>query len=144
MQLNCPKCGSRDTRVPTRRTFGQLIKTLFGVYPLRCRLCQTRWETSMWADGAWKYAHCPRCYRQDLTTWSTQYYSPPSSVAFKLSLGAKQLRCAACRYNFASFRPWREKFEWRHQVRDIDMEPFAGTASPKTKLHSPDEADLPS
>jgi hypothetical protein len=33
-----------------------------------------------------------------------------------LQVGAKPYRCAACRCNFASFRPRRQKFEWRHQT----------------------------
>lgn len=141
MQLNCPKCGSRDTRVPTRRTFGQLVKGLFGIYQLRCRLCLTRWETSMWANAAWKYAHCPRCYRQELTTWSSQYYRPPARVAFKLNIGAKPLRCVTCRCNFASFRPCRAKFEWTHQPREAEPQALAGatTAEPDA---TPDKSDL--
>jgi hypothetical protein len=113
MQLACPHCGTREIKVSSGRGIGEIIKSLCGIYQLRCRRCRTRWETSTWADGAWKYARCPRCYRQELTTWSLKYYNPPSSTLLKLQLGAKRYRCAACRCNFASFRPCRDNKEWR-------------------------------
>lgn len=113
MQLSCPQCGTRDIRVSQRRNLGEFCKAIWGVYPLRCRRCRTRWETSVWADGAWKYARCPRCYRQDLTTWSEQYYHPPWWTRFVLRLGGTPYRCTPCRCNFASFRPCRERLSWR-------------------------------
>ncbi len=64
----------------------------------------------MWAGDSFKFARCPRCYRQDLTTWSLEYYHPPTSTALKLKMGANAVRCAACRCNFASFRPIKAKF----------------------------------
>jgi hypothetical protein len=67
----------------------------------------------VWADGAWKYARCPRCYRQDLSTWSQQYYRPPNWINFLLRIGATPYRCAACRCNFASFKKCRERYSWR-------------------------------
>jgi len=117
MQLSCPKCGTRDVRVAQRRGIGEYFRAFWGVYPLRCRRCKTRWETSTWAGSAWKYARCPKCYRQELSTWSTQYYHPPSWTVFKLKMGATPYRCASCRCNFASFKKCREKFSWRHEVR---------------------------
>jgi hypothetical protein len=67
----------------------------------------------VWADGAWKYARCPRCYRQDLSTWSQQYYHPRAWISFLLRIGATPYRCAACRCNFASFKKCRERYSWR-------------------------------
>lgn len=117
MQLSCPKCNTREVRLSHRQNFAELVKGWAGIYPLRCRRCRHRWETSVWSDGAWKYARCPRCYRQELTTWSEQYYSPPRWTSILLRLGATPYRCAACRCNFASFRRCRERFTWRHQTR---------------------------
>lgn len=113
MQLSCPKCGTREIRVSHKKDILEEIKALFGVYPLRCRKCRFRWSTSAWADGAWKYARCPRCYRQDLTTWSEQYYHPPRWTVIMLRSGATPYRCPTCRCNFASFRPCKEKLAWR-------------------------------
>jgi hypothetical protein len=117
MQLACPSCGSRDARVSHRRGIGERLRGLFGIYPLRCRRCDARWETSTWASMAFRFARCPRCYRQELTTWSEQYYHPPTWIVFKLRMGATPYRCAACRCNFASFKPCKEKFAWRHKDR---------------------------
>jgi len=117
MQLACPNCGSRDARVSHRRGLGEWLRGCYGACPLRCRRCQTRWVTSVWDSAAWKYARCPKCYRQDLTTWSEHYYNAPRSITIKLRLGATPYRCAACRCNFASFKKCKEKFSWRHQER---------------------------
>lgn len=76
-----------------------------------------RWETSAWAGGAWRYARCPQCYRQELTTWSQQYYNPPTWTILMLNMGATPYRCAACRCNFASFKRCKEKFSWRHETK---------------------------
>ena len=117
MQLACPKCGTREVRVSQRSGFLEAMKGLIGVYPLRCRRCRNRWLTSAWAHGAWKFARCPRCYRQELTTWSEQYYHPKKWIVLKLRLGAIPYRCAACRCNFAGFKPCKEKFSWRHETK---------------------------
>ena len=117
MQLSCPSCGSRDARVSHRTGFAEWVRGLAGVTPLRCRRCNTRWETSVWDSAAWKFARCPKCYRQELSTWSEQYYRPPRWTVIKLRLGATPYRCAACRCNFASFKKCKEKFGWRHQQR---------------------------
>lgn len=109
MQLSCPNCGTRDVRVAQRRGMGEYLRGLIGIYPLRCRRCKTRWETSAWANAAWKYARCPKCYRQQLTTWSLKFYNPPALMRMKLQLGGSPFRCAACRCNFVSFRPRKER-----------------------------------
>lgn len=116
MQLSCPNCGTRDVRVSRRKNLGEILRGIFGVYPLRCRRCSSRWTTSVLEAGDWKYARCPRCYRQDLTTWSEQYYHPPLSILIKLRCRATPYRCAACRYNFASFRPCKERDHVRSEA----------------------------
>jgi len=113
MQLSCPKCGLRDARVSQRKSIIEHLRTLFGVYPLRCRRCSARWSTSVWSGGGWRYARCPRCYRQELATWSEQYYRPPRWTIIVLRMGATPYRCPVCRCNFASFRPCKERLSWR-------------------------------
>ena len=129
MQLACPKCGLRDIRVARRHGFGEFLRALFGTYPLRCRRCSARWETSVWAEGDWRYARCPKCYRQELTTWSEQYYNPPRSILIQLRLGATPYRCAACRCNFASFKKCKERFAWRHREPEMAPGPVEGGPS---------------
>lgn len=136
MQLACPRCGSRDSRVSQRRNFGEYFKSLAGIYPLRCRRCRTRWETSVWASGAWKYARCPRCYRQDLTTWSQHYYRPPLWTVLLLRMGATPYRCAPCRCNFASYRPCREKYLWRKNAADANAQ-INEAKSPDGEVRAP-------
>jgi Zn finger protein HypA/HybF involved in hydrogenase expression len=128
MQLACPKCGTRDIRVSHRKGLAEHLRGVIGKYPLRCRRCNARWETSVWESGDWKYARCPRCYRQELTTWSEQYYNPPRWTRALLRMGATPYRCAACRCNFASFRRCKERFAWRHQ----EHTPAAGGPSTET------------
>ncbi len=123
MQLSCPKCGTREVRVSQPQGIGEYLKSLVGIYQLRCRRCRTRWGTSVWAAGAWKYARCPRCYRQELSTWSEQYYHPPRWTIILLRMGATPYRCGACRCNFASFRPCKEKYSWRNSKSEPSEEP---------------------
>jgi len=117
MQLACPRCGTRDTRVSRPQGLAQYLKGFVGISVLRCRRCSARWETSVWAQGSWKYARCPRCYRQELTKWATHHYSASSWTRLLLKLGASPRRCEACRFNFASFRPRKEPFSRRHEIR---------------------------
>jgi hypothetical protein len=122
MKLTCPKCGTRDARISHRRSLAESFKTLFGIYPLRCPRCRARWFTSVWEDSGWKYARCPRCYRQELSTWSEQYYRAPTWTIWMLRLGATPYRCPVCRCNFAGFRACRERLTWRSRTDRPDTE----------------------
>jgi hypothetical protein len=117
MQLACPNCGTRDVRVSDPPSWVEQVKTWVGVSQLRCRRCDNRWATSVWANGSWRYARCPRCYRQELTKWTEHRYNSPRWTRFLLRLGATPHRCPACRCNFASFRSRKEEFSWRHEIR---------------------------
>jgi hypothetical protein len=142
MQLACPKCGTREVRVSHQRGIGEYLKSLFGIYHLRCRRCHDRWRTSVWAGAAWRYARCPRCYRQELSTWSESYYRPPQWTSMLLRLGATPYRCAACRCNFASFRPCKEKFSWRGTGSENTAAPeSAPAAGPVSSAKSRAQSD---
>jgi len=117
MQLACPNCGTREIRVSRAHGLGEYLKSLVGVSRIRCRRCNNRWETSVWAGGSWRYARCPRCYRQELTKWNEHYYNPARWTQWLLRLGAVAHRCEACRCNFASFKSRKKSFSWRHQTR---------------------------
>ncbi|SRR5581483_1851162 len=130
MQLTCPNCGTRDIRVSRPHGLLERLKNWLGLSPLRCRRCRYRWETSVWANGAWRYARCPQCYRQELTKWKETRYNAPRWTRFLLRLGARAHRCEACRCNFADFRPPREAFSWRHQVRAEVRQEAAGRTPP--------------
>ena len=85
--------------------------------------------TATWGSVTWKYARCPKCYRQELSTWSEHHYAAPLWTAIQLRLGAAPYRCAACRCNFASFKKCKEKFAWRHRERPY-TEPEVESDSP--------------
>lgn len=42
--LVCPNCGSRLVRRSMRRTIGDRLKSLFGKWPYRCQMCDTRFN----------------------------------------------------------------------------------------------------
>lgn len=144
MQIACPKCGTRETRVSHHHGFGEFIKSLLGIYQMRCRRCRERWETSSWENGAWKYARCPRCYRQELTTWSLEYYNPTAWTIWKMRLGAKRFRCNACRCNFVSWKPARDKKRWKRPPHPVGepAQPLRAAASQSTRPASPEPSPI--
>ena len=115
MIKSCPECGSRDLRISHRRGLGQILRGLIGFYPLRCGECHNRMEVSVWNIRLFRYAHCPKCLRTDLSKWSQNNYIVPWSTRMILKLGASPYRCETCRCNFTSFRSRRERFSWRKQ-----------------------------
>jgi hypothetical protein len=117
----CPNCGSRSLKVTDPRSAIERIRSVLGIYQVRCRQCDHRFETGVLGLSDWRYAHCPRCYRTELSTWSQQYYNPAWSVRALLRLGATPYRCEFCRCNFASFLSCKERFSWRK--RRVQNEP---------------------
>ncbi len=109
----CPSCGSPDTRLAHRENFGEVLRSVFGSYPMRCRRCDHRFHSPAWNPFALRYARCPKCFRMELSTWSEQYYHVPRLTRWKLRLGATPYRCDCCRKNFASFRACKVRFSWR-------------------------------
>src|SRR5690349_3350725 len=117
MQLACPNCHTRDIRVSPPQGLAEHLKSCVGFSRLRCRRCDRRWQTSIWANEAWKYARCPQCYRQELAKWSPHRYNAGRWTRFLLRLGAKPYRCEACRCNFAAFRPRKDAYWRKHETR---------------------------
>ncbi len=113
MQLACPRCASTRWRVARLHHFGEHLLALLGRYPLRCRTCDHRFVAGYRLRDLLPYAHCPKCYRSDLSAWVRQHYRVSLWTSLKLWLGAKALRCESCRCNFASFRFVRERYQER-------------------------------
>jgi transposase len=113
----CPNCGAREARVARSHGWKETVLEFIGVYQLRCKRCQTRYQGKIFSLSQVRYARCPKCYRTELSTWSEQYYNPTFRVRFKLRLGATPYRCEFCRCNFASFRACKERFSWRKYRR---------------------------
>lgn len=111
LQLTCPQCGSRNLRSSLTQSFGETLLKLVGILPLRCKECDARFSAPIWDLRNCVYARCPRCYRLDLTQWSTEYYHASTWWLFLMKLGAKRHRCAYCRHNFIAFRPAKLKYQ---------------------------------
>ena len=77
---------------------------LVGAYPFRCLQCSARFWISVWLFSRLTTAKCPKCLRSDLIAWPEKYYRPSFWRRLQYTLGAHRYRCAACRYNFVSFR----------------------------------------
>lgn len=115
MALRCPACGSENIRSSLSQTLTDEIGKVFGFFKLRCKDCDHRFSHFIWDAVNSFWARCPRCYRQDLGTWSVKYYRAPTRWLVLMKLGAKRYRCEYCRHNFIDFR--RAKFKYRGRGR---------------------------
>ena len=107
----CPKCSSHNLRHSHLRSPSERLASLFGVHPIRCRDCRTRFILRTWRLTDLRYARCPKCLRMDLAVWSLSHYRVPPFRSFLISLGANPYRCEYCRHNFVSFRRRKERFD---------------------------------
>lgn len=105
MALQCPHCGSKHIRKSLSRGISERLAELLGVLQLRCRECDLRFRNAIWDFSNSVYARCPRCYRQKLTRWDPEKYHVTTLRTLLMYVGARPLRCDACRCNFVSFRP---------------------------------------
>jgi DNA-directed RNA polymerase subunit RPC12/RpoP len=115
MKLVCPECGSANLRFAHMRTVAERLCSLGGIRPLRCRECKTRFSARVWTFSDLSYARCPKCRNMRLGYWSPAHYHVPFARGLLLLLGARPLRCEACRHNFVSFR--RRKYRRHHSRR---------------------------
>lgn len=117
MFVNCPNCGSKHVRHSKYQGLGERIGAFFGRHPLRCKDCQHRFVSRVFRIRDAVYARCPRCYRMDLSSWSEEHYSPRWVTLMKMRFGAKRLRCEYCRFNWAGFKPVKERYVSRSARR---------------------------
>ena len=110
LSIRCPACNSREVRASLAKTLGERVARVFGFMQLRCKDCDERFGASIWDLSNVVYAKCPRCYRLDLSTWTTQYYRAPSRWLIAMKFGARRRRCEYCRHNFISWRPAKTKY----------------------------------
>jgi DNA-directed RNA polymerase subunit M/transcription elongation factor TFIIS len=104
MKIPCPECGSIDVRLSQWKNTWEKALDLFGITAMRCMSCGHRWQRSLLRVREFFYARCPRCFRLELGTWDETYYRIPDSWKLLTGIGAKKVRCHACRHNFISFR----------------------------------------
>jgi hypothetical protein len=112
MAVKCPECGGSNIRMSRWRNPFEQFLDLIGMPPMRCLDCDHRWRHSLWRLREIFNARCPRCYRLQLVHWEETYYHIPKWWQFCIALGAKKVRCKACRHNFVSFRRVRGIRKW--------------------------------
>lgn len=112
MPVQCPKCGSRYLRDSKQKEPNEKVRRWFFEAAMRCQDCKTRFVGRTLVFGDFFFAHCPRCHRLDLNSWSGKTYVPGGWTGFKIAFGAKRWRCEYCRLNFASFRKRNEIFSF--------------------------------
>ncbi len=105
MQLTCPHCGLRDIRVSQRRNVLEFLKGIVGIYPIRCRRCKHAMGNQHLGRRRMEIRPLPRCYRQDLTTWSEQYYHPPNVDRNDTAPGGYALSLQFVPVQFREFPP---------------------------------------
>jgi transcription elongation factor Elf1 len=108
MRFVCPGCGSTHVRNARWPSLLRRLTAITGNFSLRCRDCGLRFEQQLNLLDEMRYAHCPRCGRDDLTAWAEKYLNPGPWSEMLVRFGAKRHRCPSCRLNFVSFR-WRRK-----------------------------------
>ena len=117
LNIRCPSCSSGDVRASMPQGFGERLGRLFGFFQIRCKDCDERFTSSIWAFTDALFAKCPRCYRLDLSTWTTHYYRAPTIWLVAMKLGARRHRCEYCRHNFISWRPAKLRFRRRQPAQ---------------------------
>ena len=131
MPVVCPQCGSHNIRYSNLRGAAEKLASLAGVRPLRCRDCRRRFTGRVWSLSALRYAHCPKCLRTDLTSWSASHYYVPFGRGVLLFFGARPYRCDYCRHNFVSFRRRKHRSPSQRQrtPEDVKQTTPAGSRS---------------
>jgi Zn finger protein HypA/HybF involved in hydrogenase expression len=121
MKIHCPACGSHRVRHSKNLSVAERIIGLLGRHTLRCKECHHRFQAKVWRLADLRWARCPKCYRKDLSFWSEEHYLPTRWTRLLLNFGAKRLRCEVCRFNFAGFRPIKERYQFPRARRAQDQ-----------------------
>lgn len=114
MAVTCPECDSKNVRMSKWKNRFEQMLDLFGMPPMRCLDCDHRWKHSLWQIREMFFARCPRCYRLELVKWEETYYHIPRTWKILTAIGAKKVRCKACRHNFISFRKVKGVRKWQN------------------------------
>jgi hypothetical protein len=100
----------RDARA---RGFREFALSFLGFHPFRCRECEKRFLARPIGVRAVRWAKCPKCLRMDLGSWDPKHYRADWWADLQCWFGANRWRCEACRQNFVSWRPRRERYAAR-------------------------------
>jgi len=117
--MNCPVCKSNDARRSRRHTTTDYIFGAAGVYPWRCRKCESRFYARLMTLSDSLRAHCPICGNHELKRISAEHVD--TKLAFlwrRLSIPA--YRCEPCRYKYFTILPYRSRERGLAQITSAD------------------------
>jgi C4-type Zn-finger protein len=103
----CPVCKSKDARRSRRQYTVDYAFSVIGVYPWRCRKCETRFHARLMTFSELVRAHCPICGNAALKRISGEHVSSTFSFLWR-KLAIPAYRCEPCRHKYFSIRPYRE------------------------------------
>ena len=103
----CPTCKSKDTRRSRRQYAIDYFYSAFGIYPWRCRKCETRYHARLMSVSDLLHAHCPICGNPVLKRISGEHVNGPFAFLWRL-LSIPAYRCEPCRHKYFSLKPYRE------------------------------------
>ena len=106
----CPVCKSKDARRSRRQLTADYILYFFGIYPWRCKKCETRFHARPMPLSDSLHAHCPICGNPELKRISAEHVNSPLSFLWR-RLGVPAYRCEPCRHKYFSLRPYRHRRE---------------------------------
>jgi len=106
--MTCPVCKSHDARRSRRQKFTDYAFGAMGVYPWRCRTCQSRYYARLMSLTDSLHAHCPICGNAELKRISGEHVNAPLAFLGRwFSIPA--YRCEPCRHKYFSIRPQRTR-----------------------------------
>jgi C4-type Zn-finger protein len=106
--MTCPVCKSIDARRSRRQYAGDYIFSIFGVYPWRCKTCETRFHARLMTLSDSLHAHCPICGNAELQRIAADRVDTPLGFLWR-RLSIPAYRCEPCRYKYFSIRPYRNR-----------------------------------
>lgn len=108
--MTCPICKHADTRRSRRRSLGDRCLGIVGVYPWRCRACETRFYARIMPLADSLHAHCPICGNPDLKRIDPEHVDSMFAFLWR-HLRIPAYRCEPCRHKYFSVRPYRSRAE---------------------------------
>ena len=117
--MTCPVCKSKDARRSRRQNIPDYLFSAFGVYPWRCRNCETRFYARLMTLSDSLHAHCPICGNHELKRISPEHVNTPLAFLWRMT-SIPAYRCEPCRYKYFSIRPQRQNESELARMGSVD------------------------
>ena len=107
---SCPECGSQKVARRHRRTGGQYLRSLVGIYPYKCESCDHRFDARRHSraprqpDPEARWARCPNCHSTHLDRIARSKVPPNWGNLVLRLVRARAYRCPECRRRFFALR----------------------------------------